>query len=120
MSYSKPLREEPKPIANASVDKPEQCDAPLQALPPIDISDVIGVCEIAQEHGGRVDLYDLVRELGDLNFVVPAVEGARMLGFVKIRNGETIFTPLGRAWIQANPQERQRLLHDQMASLKLI
>ena len=43
-----------------------------------------------------------------------------MLGFVTIRNGETLLTPLGRAWIQANPQERQRLLHDQMASLKLI
>ena len=72
---------------NSTASKYDPVDASLQALPPIDINEVIGVCEIVQEHGGRVDLYDLVRELGDLKLIVPAVEGARLLGFVKIRNG---------------------------------
>jgi NitT/TauT family transport system ATP-binding protein len=93
--------------------------AHLEALPPVDIEEVIGLCEVVQEHGGRADLSDLVREFGYLRLMLPATQGARTLGFVKIRDGQVMLTPLGRAWVTGDPRERQRVLGDQVASLKL-
>ena len=43
-----------------------------------------------------------------------------MLGLVKLHHGELSLSALGRTWIQGDAQERQRVLHHQMATLKPI
>jgi len=94
--------------------------AHFQTLPRIDINEVVGICEVVHEYGGCVDFHDLAREFGSLRLMPLAIEGARMLGLIKMRNGEVALSPLGRTWIQGDAQERQRMLHDPIASLELI
>jgi NitT/TauT family transport system ATP-binding protein len=92
----------------------------LETLPLIDIDEVIGICELVHGYGDCVDVHDLAREFGHARLMFLTVEGARMLGLVKLHHGELSLSALGRSWIQGDAQERQRVLHHQMATLKPI
>ena len=94
-------------------------DVRLEALAPVDIQEVIGLCELVQEQGGRVDFYELVRDSGYLQLILLAAEGARILGLAHIREGVVTLTPLARAWLQGDSKERRRVLQDQIAGLRL-
>jgi NitT/TauT family transport system ATP-binding protein len=94
--------------------------AHFEMLPLIDIDEVVGICEVVHDYGDCVDIHDLAREFGHWRLMLLTIEGARMLGLIKLHNGQLALSPLGRAWIQGDAQERQRVLHHQMASLKPI
>lgn len=94
--------------------------AHLETLPLIDIDEVIGICELVHAYGDCVDVHDLAREFGHARLMLLTIEGARMPGLVKLHDGDLALSALGRSWIQGDAEERQRVLHHQMATLKPI
>lgn len=91
-----------------------------QKVPPVDIDEVLGICEILHEYNGRVDLYDLAREFGYVRLLPLAIDAAKSLSLVKVSSGDVSLTATGRIWAEGDADERQRLIRDQMVGLTLI
>jgi NitT/TauT family transport system ATP-binding protein len=74
---------------------------------------VAGVLEILSDRGGRDDLprlaEDLVMEVDDL---LPILDAALLLGFAKISGGDALITPEGRAFVEADKDERKALFRE--------
>src|SRR5215472_14781379 len=69
-----------------------------------------GLLEILADQGGRVDLHRLSDELGlDIEALLPSVETAAMLGFLRVEEGDTIITPDGQSFAQADIQARKAI-----------
>jgi hypothetical protein len=68
----------------------------------------MGICEVVHEYGGCVDLHDLAREFGYLRLMLLAIEGARTLGLIKMRNGEISLSHLGQGPARQNIDARFR------------
>src|SRR5258708_32890754 len=100
MTHSEIFSEDAKPTADGRTgDGPGEA-AHFETLPLIDIDEVVGICELVHDYGDCVDVHDLAREFGHWRLMLLTIEGARMLGLVKLHNGELGLSPLGRAWIQ--------------------
>lgn len=120
MTQSELFPEKATPTTTPVLEDTGPATAHFETLPLVDINEVVGICEVVHEYGGCIDFHQLAREFGCLRLMPMAMEGARMLGLIKMHNGEVALSPLGRTWIQGGAQERQRVLHDQMACLTLI
>src|SRR5438105_14159526 len=69
-----------------------------------------GLLEILVDRGGRVDLHRLSEELGmDLESLLPAIDTAVLLGFLRTEEGDAIITPDGYAFAQADIQTRKAI-----------
>lgn len=69
-----------------------------------------GLLEILTDQGGRVDLHRLADDLSlTVDDLLPAVETASLLNFVKLEEGDAIITPEGMAFAKGDIQERKRL-----------
>jgi NitT/TauT family transport system ATP-binding protein len=71
---------------------------------------VAGLLEILADRGGRDDLprlaEDLVMEVDEL---LPILDAAALLGFARISGGDAEITPEGRAFVEADKDERKAL-----------
>jgi len=69
-----------------------------------------GLLEILADRGGRADLPRLSEELSlDIEALLPSVETAAMLGFLRVEEGDTLITPEGQAFAQADIQARKAI-----------
>jgi len=92
-----------------------------RALPNAQLSALAGLLEKLVEEGGRVDLYRisgaLVLELDDL---LPIVEAGDLLGFMTVREGDLLLTPLGRAYADATILGRKAIIAGRVLRLPVI
>jgi NitT/TauT family transport system ATP-binding protein len=90
-------------------------------LPNSQLNAVAGLLEKLVDEGGRVDLYrmggDLVLELDDL---LPIVEAGDLLGFITVREGDLLLTPLGRAYADATILARKAIIAGRVLRLPVI
>jgi NitT/TauT family transport system ATP-binding protein len=69
-----------------------------------------GLLEILADQGGRADLHRLAEELSfDIEALLPTVDTAVLLGFLRVEEGDAIITPEGHAFAQADIQERKTI-----------
>jgi NitT/TauT family transport system ATP-binding protein len=69
-----------------------------------------GLLEILADQGGRADLHVLADELSlEVDALLPSVDTAVLLGFLKLEEGDAIITPEGRAFAQGDIQERKTI-----------
>jgi len=69
-----------------------------------------GLLEILADHGGRVDLHKLADELSlEVDALLPSVDTAVLLGFLRVEEGDAIITPEGQAFAQADIQARKAI-----------
>jgi NitT/TauT family transport system ATP-binding protein len=69
-----------------------------------------GLLEILVDHGGRADLHRLAEELSlEVDALLPIVDTAVLLGFLRLEEGDAIVTPLGQEFASANIQTRKTL-----------
>ncbi len=84
---------------------------PVQSIPTISLSTVIGLLEVLENEGG-LELFELARhadlELAELLLVVKAGE---MLGWINTPGGQVEMTAEGRKFLAADINTRQRLLN---------
>jgi NitT/TauT family transport system ATP-binding protein len=71
---------------------------------------IAGLLEILLDRGGRDDLYHLADELAmEVDDLLPIVEAATLLEYVRVHEGDIEITPQGRAFAEADILERKRL-----------
>ena len=69
-----------------------------------------GLLEILVDRGGRVDLHRLAEELSmDLESLLPTIDTAALLRFLRTEEGDAIITPDGYAFAQADIQNRKAI-----------
>jgi NitT/TauT family transport system ATP-binding protein len=71
---------------------------------------VAGLLEILADQGGRADLHRLADELSlEVDALLPTVDTAVLLGFLRVEEGDAIITPLGHEFASANIQTRKTI-----------
>jgi NitT/TauT family transport system ATP-binding protein len=69
-----------------------------------------GLLEILTDHGGRADLHKLADELSlEVDALLPSVDTAVLLGFLRVEEGDAIITSEGQAFAQADIQARKAI-----------
>jgi NitT/TauT family transport system ATP-binding protein len=102
-------------------DHPEATPAELQAmqstkqkralmLPHTRPGGMAGLLEILVDQGGHADLPALANELSlEVDALLPTVDTAVLLGFLKLEEGDVFITPEGNAFAHASIQERKAI-----------
>ena len=104
-------------VEHAALDAASRQDAaqtvtPRKAvmLPHTRPGGLAGLVEILHDRGGRADLHrlaaDLLLEADDL---LPSIETARILDFLRVEEGDAIITPEGAAFAQADILSRKQI-----------
>jgi NitT/TauT family transport system ATP-binding protein len=69
-----------------------------------------GLLEIVADQGGRVDLHRLADELSlEVDALLPTVDTAVLLGFLRVEEGDAIITPEGQEFARAGIQDRKAI-----------
>ncbi|MEY2395522.1 MAG: NitT/TauT family transport system ATP-binding protein, partial [Acidobacteriaceae bacterium] len=69
-----------------------------------------GLLEILVDQGGRADLHRLAYDLSlEVDALLPTVDTAVLLGFLRIEEGDAVITPEGEEFAKADIQTRKKL-----------
>jgi NitT/TauT family transport system ATP-binding protein len=69
-----------------------------------------GLLEILVDQGGRADLHRLAADLSlEVDALLPTVDTAVLLGFLRVEEGDAIITPAGQSFAQADIQARKAI-----------
>jgi NitT/TauT family transport system ATP-binding protein len=69
-----------------------------------------GLLEILADRGGRADLHRLAEDLSlEVDALLPSVDTAVLLGFLRVEEGDAIITPGGQEFANANIQTRKTI-----------
>jgi NitT/TauT family transport system ATP-binding protein len=80
----------------ATVKPADTRTAHYQELPHARPGGIAGLLELLLDHNGRDDIYRLADDLGfEIDDLLPIVDAAQMLGFLKITEGDAEITPEG-------------------------
>jgi NitT/TauT family transport system ATP-binding protein len=92
-----------------------------EPLPEVSTSELAGLLEYLDAHGGRQELFrisaDLHLEFGRLIAVVKAAE---ILDFVDTPKQTVVLTPIGQRFVRALPDDRKVIWREQLLKLRLF
>ncbi|HEY4379384.1 MAG TPA: AAA-associated domain-containing protein [Acidobacteriaceae bacterium] len=84
------------PAGAAVKPAPEARQPHYQELPHARPGGIAGLLELLLDHNGKDDIYRLADDLGfEIDDLLPIVDAAQMLGFLKITEGDAEITPAG-------------------------
>jgi NitT/TauT family transport system ATP-binding protein len=100
---------------------PVPATRPFQ-FPAVTIGQLTGFLQRLQALGGREGLHDLARDLPmSADELLPLAEAADLLDFVDLLQGDIVFTPEGRRFVEAGVLERKELFRRQaLANVGLL
>jgi NitT/TauT family transport system ATP-binding protein len=82
-------------------------------LPSARPGSIAGLLELLNDHGGKEDLYRIAEELlMEVDDLLPIVEAASILSFVKSESGDLELTPNGKAFADADISTRKELFRE--------
>ncbi|HEV3038394.1 MAG TPA: AAA-associated domain-containing protein [Candidatus Angelobacter sp.] len=92
-----------------------------QPLPHTGPAGIAGLLEVLLDTGGEEDLYHLAeRLLMDVEDLLPIIEGAVMLGFARLEEGDAKITPAGKAFAEADIGTRKKLFREAVLDRLLL
>lgn len=93
----------------------------VDPLPQSEISRILGLLEILEDHGGREDIYKLARELHfESSDLVEVIRGAELLGLVTTPGGDVELLEAGRKVNAGDMNAIKSLLKERMAKIPLF
>jgi NitT/TauT family transport system ATP-binding protein len=95
--------------------------APLPLLPRARLGAIAGILEMLADAGGEEDLYHLAnRLLMEADDLLPILEGAVVLGFARLEEGDARITPEGTSFAHADIATRKQLFREAALSHILL
>ncbi|HEY6352210.1 MAG TPA: AAA-associated domain-containing protein [Candidatus Angelobacter sp.] len=86
---------------------------PRQMLPHARPGGIAGLLEMLADAGGEEDLYHLAERLHmEVDDLLPIIEGAVVLGFARLEEGDARLTPMGKQVAEADIARRKLLFRD--------
>lgn len=90
-------------------------------FPKATISEIIGLLEAVNDAGGIEDAARLAGDFDlELDEILPSIDGAELLGFTKVTDGNIELTPDAKKLLDAGIRERKRIIKDKVANVELI
>lgn len=90
-------------------------------LPSARLNALAGLVEKLVADGGRADLPRLAADLAmELDDLFPVVEAGELVGFVHVREGDLLITPLGEAYAAASILTRKELIASRLLRVRTI
>ena len=81
-----------------------------QMLPHARPGGIAGLLELVEDHGGKYDMYRLADDLAfELDDLLPIVDAAQLLGFLKVAEGDAVITPLGAEYANSEILRQKEL-----------
>ncbi|OCQ95535.1 nitrate ABC transporter ATP-binding protein [Oscillatoriales cyanobacterium USR001] len=104
---------ETPPATTVSQPQPVQA-AKYQSLPQVRIGAIAGFLELLEDRKEK-DLYRLGQELLlEVDEILPIVEGAKLMDFLGIQEGDLLLTPVGNNFIAGDIDERKQIVRNQI------
>jgi NitT/TauT family transport system ATP-binding protein len=104
---TRPDEAAPQPVLRSA---PLPAPPRYQMLPHVPRGAIAGLLEMLAAHDGRDDMYRLAAALSfEIDDLLPVVDAAALLKFVKVEEGDAILTPAGRAFSEADILHRKEL-----------
>ena len=93
----------------------------MEPIPRTHLSIVAGLLEILEDYQGKVDAAKIADELMlELDDMLPAIEAAEMLGFIKVDSGDLILTDKGKEYLAGNSTQRKKILNQTLSRTSLF
>jgi NitT/TauT family transport system ATP-binding protein len=84
-----------------------------QMLPHARPGGIAGLLELLMDRGGRDDIYRLADELSlEADDLLPIVDAAQLLGYLRIDEGDAAITPAGREFAESDILRQKQLFRD--------
>jgi len=95
--------------------------AGIQALPAATTSEIVGLLEYLEAHGGQDDLFDISANAHqEFGRVIAITKAAEMLAVVDTPKQDVVLTALGWQFMHADSDERKRIWRSQLLTMKLF
>ena len=109
VDYIYKLMTQPELTAGPPTASDRQAKKPYRMLPHARPGSIAGLVELLNDRGGKEDLYRIAEELlMEVDDLLPIVEAAALLSFVKSERGDIELTPSGKAFAEADISTRKR------------
>ncbi len=90
-------------------------------IPKATISEIIGLLEAVNDAGGKEDAARLAADFDlELDEILPSIDGAELLGFVKVTEGNIELTPVAQKLLDAGIRERKKIRREKVAGVEII
>ncbi len=94
---------------------------PIDPIPHVAISKVIGLLEVLDDAGGRYDVFRLARDIHyEFGEILQVIKAAEMLDLVVTPGADVVLTGTGSALLRAKVNPRKLLLKEQIKKLPLF
>jgi NitT/TauT family transport system ATP-binding protein len=98
-----PLTPEGRPVR-------DQRQMHYQMLPHARPGGIAGLLELLLDHNGRDDIYRLADDLAfEIDDLLPIVDAAQLLGFLKVTEGDAVITPTGAEYANSEILRQKEL-----------
>jgi len=103
-----PQAKTPPPVSTRQLTTPSP-------LPHVSIGDITGLIELVHALGGRVDLYQVGRQLQmEVDDLLPLVEAVNLLGLANTQEGDLVLTDQGIRFAEAGVLEEKNIFREQV------
>lgn len=93
----------------------------LENLPPVSPSEIIGLLEVLDDNGGKMDIFKLANETeSEFGHSLAVTKTAELLDFVDTPKQNVAFTDLGKRFVRADTAERKELFSQQVKGLRVF
>jgi NitT/TauT family transport system ATP-binding protein len=104
--------------ANAAPPAPPTAWEPL---PDVSASEVIGLCEVLDDHDGHADVFHLVDHIGqEFGRVLTVTKAAELLDFVDTPKQDVVLTDEGKRFLAASIPDRKLMFRDRVRHLRIF
>jgi len=118
---AKRIMPDEEPVHYAQAVQPVTPTATLEALPPVQVSQIIGLLEMLDDRGGEVNIFSFANELGlEFGHAIAVAKAAEMLDFVDTPRQRVLLMPLGRDLLRADVNERKVIWGKQLLTIRLF
>jgi len=99
----------------------DQRQMKYQMLPHARPGGVAGLLELLLDKGGRDDFYRMADDLAfEIDDLLPIVDAAQLLGFLKVEEGDAVITPAGTEFANSEILRQKELFRDAAVSNVLL
>ena len=96
-------------------------EPPVEALPNVQITEMIGLLEVIDDRGGKVDLFELAHSTGrEFGLTLYLVKAAELLELVDTPKQTVELTELGGHFVKGDINVRKRMLHELFGALRVV
>ncbi|MGZ3699652.1 MAG: ATP-binding cassette domain-containing protein, partial [Bdellovibrionota bacterium] len=109
------------PAGTILPNKQQPKEAPIETLPNVHITEVIGLLEAIADKGGQDDIFELAHGTGrDFGKTLYLVKAAELLELVETPKQTVRLTELGRHFVAGDINVRKRMLHELFGALRIV